>query len=254
MAACTATTDTVELLETIILHLPLRDILVLQRVSKQWQAVIQGSRKVKRALFLEPSGDVKLKTYKTPEWRTTQGRIWRGKMLLNPLIRCFSTRDEAKISIGQHDYALPRGTSHPFSLSTASVASYQGMALFHPPVQRILPECGIYGMASYDMIINKNELGVTIGDLAEGVGDGQVDCTDCMMMAMDGAENSLQEIMARCEGQPSFFDAHVQLDCPSMATTGWEVLARSAKTTPEGTAGCRRLRKWLRNAEKGRSA
>ncbi|KAK3717978.1 hypothetical protein LTR37_005404 [Vermiconidia calcicola] len=45
--------DTVELLETILLELPTRDLLLSQRVNKQWAAVIQSSRKLQQALFLE---------------------------------------------------------------------------------------------------------------------------------------------------------------------------------------------------------
>ena len=46
--------ETTELLESILFQLPTRDLLLGQRVSKRWQAVIGISRKLQRALFLEP--------------------------------------------------------------------------------------------------------------------------------------------------------------------------------------------------------
>ena len=46
--------DTVELLESILVKLPTRDLLFAQRVCKRWQDTIQDSCVLRRALFLEP--------------------------------------------------------------------------------------------------------------------------------------------------------------------------------------------------------
>ena len=46
--------NTVELLEAILLFLPIRDVLLAQRISKQWHFTITGSRRLQRALFLDP--------------------------------------------------------------------------------------------------------------------------------------------------------------------------------------------------------
>ena len=46
--------DTVELLEWILLKLPTKDLLLSQRVAKQWQAVIKTSKILQEALFLRP--------------------------------------------------------------------------------------------------------------------------------------------------------------------------------------------------------
>ncbi|KAK5688142.1 hypothetical protein LTS10_000120 [Elasticomyces elasticus] len=43
-----------ELLEMIILNLPMRDMQRIRRVSKQWQAAVDNSLPTKRALFQEP--------------------------------------------------------------------------------------------------------------------------------------------------------------------------------------------------------
>ncbi|KAF7185575.1 hypothetical protein HII31_13072 [Pseudocercospora fuligena] len=46
--------DTVELLESILLELPIRDVLLAQRIAKSWQQTITGSIKLQRSLFLKP--------------------------------------------------------------------------------------------------------------------------------------------------------------------------------------------------------
>jgi hypothetical protein len=46
--------NTVELLETVLLYLPIRDILLAQRVNTQWRATLKCSRRLQRALFIEP--------------------------------------------------------------------------------------------------------------------------------------------------------------------------------------------------------
>lgn len=54
MSATTATLDTYELLEKIIAQLPPEDITKAQHVSKTWQKLIQGSKKIKEAHLLKP--------------------------------------------------------------------------------------------------------------------------------------------------------------------------------------------------------
>ncbi|KAK4498554.1 hypothetical protein PRZ48_011212 [Zasmidium cellare] len=46
-----------ELVETIALQLPLRDILLAQQVNRFWSGVIQGSSKLQKALFFQPGVD-----------------------------------------------------------------------------------------------------------------------------------------------------------------------------------------------------
>ncbi|KAK3116581.1 hypothetical protein LTR53_002879 [Teratosphaeriaceae sp. CCFEE 6253] len=49
---------TAELLEQTLLHLPLRTLLLSRRVSKYFDAVIEGSSKIRKALWLEPAGGI----------------------------------------------------------------------------------------------------------------------------------------------------------------------------------------------------
>lgn len=46
--------STPELLEAILLHLPMQDLLLSQRVNKKFKGVIDGSIHLQRALFFEP--------------------------------------------------------------------------------------------------------------------------------------------------------------------------------------------------------
>lgn len=54
MTAAQNALEITELLEGILVHLPPKDILLAQRVSKYWQAVIKGSRDLQQLLFLKP--------------------------------------------------------------------------------------------------------------------------------------------------------------------------------------------------------
>lgn len=45
--------DTIELLEMILYKLPIRDLLLSQRVSCRWKQVIEGSIKLQQALFIK---------------------------------------------------------------------------------------------------------------------------------------------------------------------------------------------------------
>ncbi|EME80895.1 uncharacterized protein MYCFIDRAFT_85160 [Pseudocercospora fijiensis CIRAD86] len=47
--------DTVELLEAILLELPIRDVPLAQRIAQTWQQTINGSIKLQRSLFLKPA-------------------------------------------------------------------------------------------------------------------------------------------------------------------------------------------------------
>lgn len=46
-----------ELVEYILLELPLRDVLLAQRIDRTWRNIIQGSSKLQKALFFRPSVD-----------------------------------------------------------------------------------------------------------------------------------------------------------------------------------------------------
>ena len=45
---------TFELLEQILLSLPLKDVLLMQRIGKIWRDVVMKSHKLRRSLFFKP--------------------------------------------------------------------------------------------------------------------------------------------------------------------------------------------------------
>jgi len=55
-----------ELLEAILYELPMRDLLLVQRVNGRWQSTIQESKRLRRALFYEPvaGGSVKCEEHR----------------------------------------------------------------------------------------------------------------------------------------------------------------------------------------------
>ena len=54
MSATTRALELPELLENILHHLPTKDLLLAQRVSKHWLHLIKGSKSLRQALFYEP--------------------------------------------------------------------------------------------------------------------------------------------------------------------------------------------------------
>jgi hypothetical protein len=64
-----------DLLEDILLHLPLQDLLLTERVCKQWQGMQQTSSRVRKALFLEPFHAQKIyyPTASKPWWYLVPG-------------------------------------------------------------------------------------------------------------------------------------------------------------------------------------
>ena len=69
MSAVQKVTAVPELLENIVLYLPLRHILLVQSISKKFWDVVRNSPRINRALFFETS------TEKTVEWYPPSGSL-----------------------------------------------------------------------------------------------------------------------------------------------------------------------------------
>lgn len=54
LTAAGAVFSTYELMEEMLLHLPLPDLFILQRVSSTWQCVAKRSEAIRRKMFLLP--------------------------------------------------------------------------------------------------------------------------------------------------------------------------------------------------------
>jgi hypothetical protein len=69
-----------ELLEEILLNLPLRRLLLSQRVDKNFKDVIHGSFRIRKALWLEPSTSDVIKWHPEADprgWRRPFTGSWR---------------------------------------------------------------------------------------------------------------------------------------------------------------------------------
>lgn len=84
--------STPELLEMILLQLPVVDILLAQRVNKTWQATIANSPKLQRALFFRPVDDPVVSNFCRPATVDCEARGW-----------CI-TRDRGSCERGEHHY------------------------------------------------------------------------------------------------------------------------------------------------------
>lgn len=88
--------DNYELLERVLLHLPLRTLLLAQRVNKSWSYVVHRSQNIQRALFLRGHpGPIKLRrqpSKRQPRAEKTASRYVNDKgvvvrpPILNPFL------------------------------------------------------------------------------------------------------------------------------------------------------------------------
>lgn len=78
--------ETTELLEAIMLHLPPIDLLESQRISKTFQAAVEGSIALKRALFMEPPA------------ATSSDTTDNGFPIINPLLATCTRTGRSKTS------------------------------------------------------------------------------------------------------------------------------------------------------------
>jgi len=91
MAAAGRVLSTYELLENILLHLPLRQILLSQRISKSFRDLVQRSPNLRRVLFLKPVSDDVVNFEKVHDtWRKDWLRESDKQMtivMLNPFMK-----------------------------------------------------------------------------------------------------------------------------------------------------------------------
>ncbi|KXT09896.1 hypothetical protein AC579_8818 [Pseudocercospora musae] len=85
-AACHAALSTAELLESILLQVRVKHILLVQRVSKQWRNTIIGSLQLQRALFLKPLNRDHDRV-DTKDRKCDEGVTQGPHIIINPLLR-----------------------------------------------------------------------------------------------------------------------------------------------------------------------
>lgn len=176
--------DSVELLERVLVHLPMVDILLFQRVSHKWHAVIRSSLSLQRALFMAapPGGPVErleLSWDKTP-------------LTINPLVaRRFGYAGRLHGDIVRHQKVLYAG------------ASWRGMFLTQPPFKR-----AIIQVRDQPACVVDNKTGVTMGMIDETVkpmGGWQVGRW-YLLQHGKGTRDDFEALVMKLEIQASMFD------------------------------------------------
>lgn len=145
--------STIELLESIILQLPCKDVLLAQRVSKSWNATISGSLRLQKVFCFTPSQDMKSQsTYKKLKfgaWLTDDTKfvypidtsnlsaqdiydlfITRGVLIMNPLFAHLITAHGGPTD-GKFDYNAAK------VVASNEASSWRKMQITHPPAIKV---------------------------------------------------------------------------------------------------------------------
>ena len=160
---------TYELLESILLNLPTKDLFILQGVHSTWQDLIQRSGPLQQKMFLRPAGDVL-----HPD---TEGLKYEAAVIhVNPMLgnRCFvcqGSQKPAKLPPGNISCALfddGDGTMVLHHTSdngpvTGYRPSWHDMFLTQPPISLILRN----GKSNSPLLTPRKSEGLTFGDLID---------------------------------------------------------------------------------------
>ncbi|KAK4542575.1 hypothetical protein LTR36_006623 [Oleoguttula mirabilis] len=191
MATCDRVLGTYELLEDILLHLPLKDMLLAQKVSKSWLATISRSLEIQQALCMKPIESRSISAQHlqrlqrgTSHYDALQQRVFDGLVrpahrvaVLNPLAEniVWDKGDERFQSIIHNGIVDPSTRLHHGSPSGvgSDEASWRHMQVFQPKVRRVDFSCGCGKGPNYkvaetgylDSYCVINEGGVTFGDV-----------------------------------------------------------------------------------------
>ncbi|KAK5719854.1 hypothetical protein LTR15_007126 [Elasticomyces elasticus] len=159
-----------ELLENVLLGLPLRDLLLSQRVCRTWRGNVKQSSMIQWALFLKPSATITMiphLVYGRTHPPNTLPLMCRGKIFptLNPL---------ASEYLSEHDpFCRLRLTSDELLgqiADSTSSASITNMYLTHPPMREAWLHCKYWAYAPCCHQL-RNEAGLTVKDLVTQIKD-----------------------------------------------------------------------------------
>ncbi|KAK3642269.1 hypothetical protein LTR56_010846 [Elasticomyces elasticus] len=157
--------NTEELLEEIILCLPIKDILLkVPLVCKAWHATTQTSPRIRQALFFDPV-PCKKSAYLDPFWAEDEGDERIYSMIANPWFKLLFGWTRGKTD----------ETSERFRyFSREPSASWRRMLVSQPP--RMMRYCLGYDEWCYDPKRLKPGQGMRFSDL---------ECADCLLVAND---------------------------------------------------------------------
>lgn len=136
--AATQVFSTIELLEAILFELPAKDILLTQRVSKEWQAVVKESNKLQRALFFKPVPGAPTFIPRS-SWREKpySGKVI-GNPLLQPLLDLLELGDDSHFTEEHNSVVAKLSKLGPkASAWTVPDASWRHMLTTQPPTRGV---------------------------------------------------------------------------------------------------------------------
>lgn len=114
--------QTTELLENILLYLPLQDLLLVQRVSRSIRQIVQNSSPIRQALFFEslpPKRKITQNAFETPAESLEHPSTSTQQVQLNPLLKRFLNA-----------YAVPTATGPNSTVEDAFIFVFYGHNLF----------------------------------------------------------------------------------------------------------------------------
>jgi len=174
---------TTELLEAILLHFPMRDLLQFQRVARQWYAVIKTSKKLQRALFLLLGPGKPLPHLELPDqdmnvliiidldksWRTGERDETEHAVFVNPfrsrILQPYKTH--RWLHVENNDAVLSFK-----EIKHKGGGSWEMMQVTSPPVARLDLEIMSQGnelRSENHVVSDQGKGGVTIGKLVRSV-------------------------------------------------------------------------------------
>lgn len=182
--------DVPELVENMLLQLPLRKILLVQQVCKTWKDVIETSPQIQKALFFRPSADIQLRLVETrgvyplpcrkhmdcpsytgdghkptddesgfTRWAQSLSDESLYRILVNPFLRSCASEPGGHRYIRREDHRFDR------DVYERPEASWRKMLLTQPPLaEAIVRSCGDETMHWHILQAKKNPKGLTLGD------------------------------------------------------------------------------------------
>ena len=196
----------IELLEDVISHLPCKDVLLAQRVSRTWRDTIKGSLTLQKALCFVPVNvslpereDPLPPEASIPFWWGPKHEGWSaryptldaspsardfyerssrpGAYVLNPLITQLCPQAYHSCHAYGNRIVLEFDSRSPMSASDLSIGSWKAMQITQPPSKDILLvhqnnwlSHVRYGRSATGTTL-VNEEGITIADVIDTVGD-----------------------------------------------------------------------------------
>lgn len=219
---------TYEVLESILLHLPLFDLLLVERVSSQFQAVIKRSKKIGQALYREAA--IERTTMVFDCFDKKRGWFTEGRVLQHPIINPFIAQsvyddDDGLNGIlhdGFVDMRSNKGKHERVEQQVAALphrgASWKPMLMMQPPPRRVAFRC--WEEVDEEVFDVERENGVTLNRMRRCLVDHWQECPNCPICGEDQGENVWrywgQEYVELVEG-------HI---------TGWQMLEEIWKRAP----------------------